>query len=240
MNTHEETLKIARELIKKDPSLTDWVISKFPELQESEDERIRKALIDFFSRGAENGEQTNGIRDKDILAWLEKQGKSAFEAVEEENEIRPKFKEDDWITTGDYTWKVIKVKSSEYTLQSQDGDIVDDTISFVDEQFHLWTIQDAKDGDILVTIDNKRAFLYKGLLDSNHPESPVAYCGIDSEECFTISGRNHWWTDEKVCPATKEQYTLLFQIMKEEGYEWDAKKKELKYVGRKAVEWVEE
>lgn len=43
MNTHEETLKIARELIKKDPSLTDWIISKFPELQESEDERIRDA-----------------------------------------------------------------------------------------------------------------------------------------------------------------------------------------------------
>ena len=46
----------------------------FPELKESNDERIRKALIDFFNRGAENGEQTNGICDKDILAWLEKQG----------------------------------------------------------------------------------------------------------------------------------------------------------------------
>ena len=37
MNTHEETLKIARNLIKKTPSLTDWVISKFPELKERED-----------------------------------------------------------------------------------------------------------------------------------------------------------------------------------------------------------
>lgn len=41
--------------------------------KESEDEMIKKALIDFFNRGAENGEQTNGVCDKDILAWLEKQ-----------------------------------------------------------------------------------------------------------------------------------------------------------------------
>lgn len=46
--------------------------SIFPELVENEDEKIRKALIDFFSRGAEN-EQTNGVFDKDILAWVEKQ-----------------------------------------------------------------------------------------------------------------------------------------------------------------------
>ena len=45
----------------------------FPELAESKDEKIRKVLIDFFNRGAENGEQTNGVCDKDILAWLEKQ-----------------------------------------------------------------------------------------------------------------------------------------------------------------------
>ena len=45
MNIHEETLKIARNLIKKDPSLTDWVISKFPELAESEDEKIINKLI---------------------------------------------------------------------------------------------------------------------------------------------------------------------------------------------------
>ena len=49
----------------------------FPELKmdkESEDERVRKAVFNFFNRGAKCGEQTNGVYDKDILAWLEKQG----------------------------------------------------------------------------------------------------------------------------------------------------------------------
>ena len=40
----------------------------------SEDEKVRKALIDFFSRGAKYGGHTNGVYDKDILAWIEKQG----------------------------------------------------------------------------------------------------------------------------------------------------------------------
>lgn len=45
----------------------------FPELVKSEDEKVRKALIDFFGKGAKYGGQTNGVYDKDILAWLEKQ-----------------------------------------------------------------------------------------------------------------------------------------------------------------------
>ena len=48
----------------------------FPELKENEDERIRKMLIEFFGKGAECNGSTNGISDKDILAWLEKQGES--------------------------------------------------------------------------------------------------------------------------------------------------------------------
>ena len=62
-----------------------------PELKESEDEgeRIRKMLIKFFGKGAEYNSSTNGIFDKDILAWLEKQGNTDFEFFENgENEKR--------------------------------------------------------------------------------------------------------------------------------------------------------
>ena len=43
----------------------------FPELKESEDERIRKALIRFHKSSID----IDGIKGEDILAWLEKQGK---------------------------------------------------------------------------------------------------------------------------------------------------------------------
>ena len=39
----------------------------------------------------------------------------------------------------------------------------------------------------------------------------------------------------KYNPATKEQRDFLFQKMKEEGYEWDPVKKELKKIKNKAV-----
>ena len=71
-----EALERARKLQENSNGmiLKKWLWNIFPELKESEDERIREALIDFFNKGAENGEQTNGVFDKDIIAWLEKQG----------------------------------------------------------------------------------------------------------------------------------------------------------------------
>ena len=55
----------------------------FPELKESEDERIRKAIMEFFELQDDNTTYSF-IPKKDILVWLEKQGtsnpKSALEA----------------------------------------------------------------------------------------------------------------------------------------------------------------
>ena len=45
----------------------------FPELKESEDERIRKALIDLFSNNAKK--DWRDIPTEKIIAWLKKQNK---------------------------------------------------------------------------------------------------------------------------------------------------------------------
>ena len=50
----------------------------FTDLYESEDERIKKTLIKFFSKGAEYDSSTNGIKDRNIIAWLEKQGETVW------------------------------------------------------------------------------------------------------------------------------------------------------------------
>jgi hypothetical protein len=57
------------------------------------------------------------------------------------DKVEPKFHEGEWITNGDYTWKIVEVKPLDYILQSQDGNIVDDTISYVDEQFHSFIVE---------------------------------------------------------------------------------------------------
>lgn len=48
----------------------------FPELKESEDERIRKWLIGYFHQYKEDRMEkyANGLKVESIIAWLEKQG----------------------------------------------------------------------------------------------------------------------------------------------------------------------
>ena len=57
----------------------------FPELKESEDERIRQAIIDTL-KGYRNLGSTNGVLKENMIAWLEKQG-----------EQKPKWTEEDEI-----------------------------------------------------------------------------------------------------------------------------------------------
>ena len=52
----------------------------FPELAESEDERIKQELISFFTERAKYTEDStfNGLSSKEIITWLEKQSKQKY------------------------------------------------------------------------------------------------------------------------------------------------------------------
>lgn len=150
--------------------------------------------------------------------------------------VEPKFHEGQWITDGEHTWKILGVNPLNYTLQSQDGNVVYDGILYVDEHFHLFTIEDAKDGDILVfnkDTNNDTIVIFKNLYNATSFHS---YCYVEDGEFFIsnddISNDKtpDWCRDAGFQPATKKQCNLLFQKMKEEGYEWDADKKEPKKI----------
>lgn len=143
--------------------------------------------------------------------------------------IKSKFHESDWITNGEYTWKVISVDYLDYTLQNQWGEYVYDTIDYVNKAFHLWTINDAKNGDVLFHSDSASngIFIFKEILQRETIQKVICYCDYDSEDGFCL-GDNHTccWTDSKILhPATKEQRDLLFKKMKEAGYKWNAETK---------------
>ena len=159
------------------------------------------------------------------------------------DEVNPKFKAGDWVVC-EVTGLVYQIENcilnttiNKYGYDLTNGDYIS---SGEVNHYHLWTIQDTKDGDVLVT-DSGRPFIFKGLLDRYHPESPVSYCGIAPDNYFDDNSdiNNEWWTDENVYPATEEQHDLLFQKMKEAGYEWNAKNKELKKIEQKPA-WSEE
>ena len=142
------------------------------------------------------------------------------------DKVKPKFHKGDWITNGDYTWKIVEVKPLYYVLQSQDGNIVDDTIH-VDEQFHSFTIENAKDGDILVS-QCGRPFIYNGNRDSILIGS---YCGISVDGNFRVATEKcHWTENMNIHPATKEQRDALTKAMADAGFTFDFEKKELKKI----------
>ena len=88
----------------------------------------------------------------------------------------------------------------------------------------LWTIEDAKIGDIL-TASDKSIFIYAGL-EGVLVQSYIALLAdgdLNTMKC-------NWEEKTSVAPATKEQQFTLFHKMHEAGYEWDDEKKELKNI----------
>ena len=183
-----------------------------------------------------------------IKNWLEKQGeqpqgKTALEAIKEEkvdnqnrlnptDEVESKFKVGDWIIDNcGYVWKIEGILNQFYILESVEGGESRPTIEWVNKTFHLWTIQDAKDGDALVASDDS-VFIYAGSTD-RHAQF---YIALSKYGDFNTEGGN--WEDKNcVKPATKEQRDLLFQKMKEAGYTFDFEKKELKKIEQKPAAW---
>lgn len=144
----------------------------------------------------------------------------------------PKFNVSDYIVSDYCMGRVIEITSDAYLLDIGQG------IPFSCEyNVHLWTIQDAKDGDVLIDKSGSREcpFIFKETKPSDiktdmlNPLAVLGYCGIGGAGFTKGSG----WGDTANCiyyPATKEQRDTLFKKMKEAGFEWDAEKKELKKI----------
>ena len=260
----EKKLEEAKRLYKDANADQRYVLeSLFPELAEIEDERIRKELIHYFTEGIEFLSLCS-VSQEQILAWLEKQGeqKKSYDTRDSSmidnkkspygekrdfgyfskpaDKVEPKFHEGEWITNGDYTWKIVEVKPLDYILQSQDGNIVDDTISHVDKQFHSFTIQDAKDGDVLVCkgyVKNSNRIKYERICLFNNLDNAFFTLTKTSNHVEEYDIDVNIDYPDNTAPATKEQKEILFMTMKEAGYEWDAEKKELRKIEEDLTEF---
>ena len=193
----------------------------FPELAESRDEKIRNKLIAFINDVWTREDLPPFLMEddkNDILAWLEKQGeqKSA-------DKVEPKFKIGDWINDGIRNAVIISVNNSIYTAVTDSGDKFFPSYKDI-ENYHLWTIEDAKDGDVLM---GNAPFIFNGNLEGGIG-CPGAHCGINTLGKFQIPTDKKHWTGHITTPATKEQRDTLMKAMADAGYTFDFEKKELK------------
>ncbi len=190
------------------------IIKIFPELKEPGDEKIRKAAIEFV-RQNNSFNYSLGISKEQVIAWIEKQG---------EQKPADKFEIGDLITNGILVGKIDRIY--EWGYHAYFGDHYSDVPDV--ENWHKWTIQDAKDGDVLAC--NEEILLFKSYSVQNRISLYCWYNGQTNNFHNKEVADTSLTTRNKICPATKEQRDLLFQKMKEAGYEWDANKKELKKI----------
>ena len=196
----------------------------FPELKESEDEVMRAMAIKaVHAPEAQSCIKSWGINPDDVIAWLEKQGEQ-----KPTDKVEPKFRTGDWVVCYSDIDRVKRVTDRFYHFESGDYGLIKD----IDKDYHLWTIQDAKDGDVLAYKDE--ISIYKHDIKNCTKEGTnfggfVYHCCYDDKRFITDSLYSLTEKDKKdIYPATKEQHDILIKAMADAGYEWDVKKKELK------------
>lgn len=179
-------------------------------------------VLERFLDGKQTKQKVINDTDEEIVKVVE--NTSILDMVE------PKFKVGDWVVYCNEDVDLITgIEENGYCINNGGY------IPFIcASDIRLWTIQDAKDGDVLATEDKNFTTpfvaiykslgdtIYKGLRDNLTFNS---HCFIGFNGNFYEGEDGH--TIEDAHPATKEQCDLLFQKMHEAGYEWDADKKEL-------------
>lgn len=267
---YKEALERAKEINNEHKAHPfDIMLKVFPELKESEDEKVVAGLVKMVQVAAPSYIRGYGIGKDDVLAWLEKQGETFTKKdvddaylkgvcdtkheLEKQGKqkpfdyknaniqqkdfspkVEPKFKVGNWYQcTKDFFGKGVTFdKNTAYycakegCLQCEYGchiAIVKDLY----DNFKLWTIQDAKDGDVLSYVTDEGdlwIMIYRSLYEPY--EGHVHYHALLVNDNFGDKGTCCICIDD-LNPAAKEQCDLLFSKMKEAGYEWDAEKKEL-------------
>ena len=140
---NKEKVKAYGEDIERTNKSYDNEITEeiFPELKENKDERIKKAIIEFFESEDDNTTYSL-VRKKDIIAWLEKQGKEEY--------ALKSFKDEDVRKFMQYIEK--QAKAYEFNLPNRSYDIyafAKDLLVWLENQ-----------GEKAPSQTNERAWLY--------------------------------------------------------------------------------
>lgn len=222
----------------------------FPELVESKDEKIREGLLNSFREMSDGSEAYySGLRVKDIISWLEKQGndkpsirerynkmtesewfKKIYEdkscgidneSVNNSNKVKPKFHIGEWIIFNGSVLYINEVVQGYYRTISRDS-IYNSYDWNIDYAARPWTIEEAKDGDILTS--HECYVIFKEIDGLNIRCYCTFYLNVGSIPMFHV---NTLQNKTAFCPVVKEERELFLKKVNEFGYRWDSENKKL-------------
>ena len=151
------------------------------------------------------------------------------------DKIELKFKVGDWIIDNKNRVGIIVRILDEHYIVSFDGREVQISFEWEGKLFRKWTIQDAKDGDILATDDG--ICIFDGTVEEG--KYPFAYCGITERGFGSYDVKLPFSHDNNVHPATKEQRDTLMKAIADAGWEFDFEKKKLRKIDQKSYGQME-
>lgn len=143
------------------------------------------------------------------------------------DKVESKFHEGEWIIHQgtENIYQVVACVDNQYQLKYGDNYTVQKCTD-VDRCARLWDItKDAKDGDVLT--NGEFIVIFKQIVEPKYRQHIEAYIGLDLGCNIQVTSKSWSLGIDRAIPATKEQRDLLFQKMKDAGYEWNSEKKQL-------------
>lgn len=149
--------------------------------------------------------------------------------------VESKFHKGDWVVRGGTIAQILDVQEQYYVGLDINGKDFTSSRFLNDDKIHLWTIEDAKNGDVLASELCDSIILFRGIKDDNID----FYCDYDFSKIdipgdrFAVNNGQHYGNVEDskdFHPATKEQRDTLMKAMADAGWQFDFEKKEFKKI----------
>lgn len=142
---------------------------------------------------------------------------------------RPKFRVGDWIVhnKANFVFQVVSIGNKGYEVVNRENKTK--TISFDNEvNYHLWSIEDARVGDILFRKDEYGTEYLELIKSISDGQTDFWFVASSSIYRGVFDGYYPLVSRKDAIPATPAQREQLFSKMREAGLEWDAEKLEPK------------
>lgn len=147
------------------------------------------------------------------------------------DKVEPKFKVGDWIIDNNIKtpFLITGISNEKYDVISIYGTDMAFSFHEVEHFYHLWTIQDAKAGDVLA-VEPIEGYLssFVAIYKKQNEEDFDSYCFVGFNGKFYDGENGH--SAENIHPATQEQRDALMKAMSDAGYTFDFEKNELKKI----------
>ena len=184
-------------------------------------DKIHNAYL-VEKQGKQKEPQVYKTKDDEIITYSETNG---YKVVE------PKFKVGDWVVNKlGNIWHIDSFDAKNYQVTNNKGEHNYFPID-IQDRMHLWTINDAKPGDIL-ELDSGIGIFKDNCIDSHNIH---CYCYYSYEDVLEIN-KDSLYDNYQSHPATKEQCDTLMKAITDAGYTFDFEKKELKKIEENSFE----